>query len=156
MQWPTLITAAVAVYGALLSTYSVVVRHREKKRWVAVTVSIGFPVYEGLGLGPTVLFISASNPGSRNVSLCNPGLLLPDKRKLVFPTHQSDVQFPHDLEPGKGCRMWIPARILARDLKEARFSATVKLVGFYLDATGTVYKSKPYKFEVNKWLSEAD
>ncbi len=51
--------------------------------------------------------------------------------------------------------MWIPMRILANDLRQAGFLATIKLVGFYRDATGHVFKSKPYKFEVDKWLSEA-
>jgi hypothetical protein len=107
-------------------------------------------------LGPTLVLVTALNHGSRTVSLNSPGLLLPDKRQLVFPFDlESDVPFPHDLMEGKSCQMWIPASVLARDLRKYGFSGDIKLRGFYRDALGTIHKSKPFKFEADKWLSES-
>jgi hypothetical protein len=154
MQWSTIITAVVAVYGAILSTHTAVANYREKKRRVIVTVSIGFRVY-GTGPGPSVVFVSAANPGSRPVSLNGLGFLLPDGRQCVLPYSESDVEFPHELMEGRSCRIWIPTKVLAHELRGLGFSGTIKLKGFYNDAVGTTYKSKPTKFEINEWLNSS-
>ena len=154
MQWPDLITALVAVYGAALSTWTHIARHREKQRRIVVTVSVGFLVFERVGPGPTALFITASNPGSRTVSLNSPGILLPNQRKLVFPFgFASDASFPCDLREGKSCQMWISTEELADDLKNQGFSGKIKLRGYYRDALGALHKSRPYEFEIDKWRS---
>lgn len=155
MSWTTVITAAVAVYSAILSTYTHIARHRGKKRRLAVELSVGFGLYRGIGPGPTLLFLSASNPGSRTVSLNSPGLLLPNKKKLVFPFHLgSDVDFPYDLHEGKACKMWIKTHTLANELKKEGFVGNIVLRGYYLDALGIIHRSKPFEFEIDKWLLE--
>lgn len=149
MRWAAIVTAIVAVYGAILATYTQLAMRREKKRRIAVELSFGFPEIPGIGLGPQVLFLSASNPGDRSVSLNGSGLLLPDERTLVFPDPEGDVTFPCDLEEGKSCRVWIPTDTLARELRKAGLSGGVKLVGFYNDALGDRHKSKPIKFQID-------
>jgi hypothetical protein len=151
IQWPTVIIAIVAVYGAMLSTYTALLNWRDKTRRVAVRLSLGFGVY-GNQTGPTVLLVTASNPGSRTVTLTSWALRLPDKRQLWPPMPQSHVDFPHDLLEGKSCTVWVPAREVAEGLKGEGFSGRIKLAGLFRDAVGNVYTSKPIKFDIDGWL----
>lgn len=151
-QLPTIITALIAIYGAILSTYNLVLKRREKSHQVSVNLSSGFLTC-GERLSPYVLFIVASNPGHRTVTLDSVGIRLPDKRQIVFPfsgRFGSDVQFPHDLTEGQSCRAWVDVKELTALLEEG-ISGRIKLIGFYTDAIGGKYKSKPLKFNIDDW-----
>ena len=152
MDWVVSITALVALlialYGAVLSTYTLVSSRRDKRRQVKVELSTGF-LATGPDLSAAMLFIGISNPGHITVTLNIPGIQLPNRETLVFPDPPSDVRFPHELAPGKGCRVWTPLADLAERLKEKGFSGKVKLVGFCTDAVGTTCKGKSWKLNVD-------
>jgi len=145
------VTAVVAVYGAILSTWNAVSRRLESSRRIRVEVSQGFPTY-GANLGPACIVVTASNIGRIPVTLVHGGLLLPDNRQTFVREPIGDVQFPQELESGKSCRMFMESRELAGTITRASFTGKVKIVGFYRDAIGTTYKSKAFEFDVEDWL----
>ena len=149
MDWVASITALVAL---LVSIYALVSSRRDKRRQVKVELSTAF-----LAIGPdlsiTMLFIGFSNPGHITVTLQTPGIRLPDGAAVFFPNPRSDVQFPHELLPGKNCKVWTPLADLAGQLKGKGFSGKVKLAGFCKDAVGTTHKSKHLKIDVDTWSS---
>ena len=114
-DWPTIITAIVALYGAILSTVSILSQRKDKKRQILVKLSNGFLTF-GPELSPAMLFIEASNPGHIPVNINSPGIILPDKRTIVFPSPQGDVSFPHSLPPGENCRVWTDLKQLSHQL----------------------------------------
>ena len=146
-----IITLIIAVYGALLSTYSVWASKQEKKREIKVQLSYGFHTSPS-SVGPTMLLISALNTGQKRVTLNSMGLILPkkDKKYLTFFRPDSNVSFPCDLIEGKGCDVWVATKELAVDLKREGYSGKVSLKGYYRDAIGGEYRSKSLKFYIEK------
>lgn len=144
------VTALVALYGAVLSTYSLIVARRDKKRRVSVSLSLGLIGFAGRE-SPTVVLIEASNPGDRAVTL-QPGMIVLPNGSQVVPKHSnSSVPFPHELPEGKSCTCWIETDELARLLHEQGYRGQVKLIGAFRNALGTQYRSKPIKFSVEQW-----
>ena len=153
MDWPSIVTALVAVYGAIASTYSLLIRHMEKATRIRVDIKLGFVSFPSGHTSEPMLFLSAANSGGKRVTLASQGFLLPQKRgRLISANPFRSVDFPHELAPGKSCEIWLAARGIAEQLRANGFSGSVKLVGFYRDQVGNEYTSKPYKFETDRWL----
>jgi hypothetical protein len=150
MDWTEILTTIVAVYGAVLATYTLIAQLRENRSKVNVKISTGFLAFAE-DTSDAMVFLSASNPGQKEVTLSSWGFVLPNKKQLFVPYPQSNVTFPYDLLPSKSCQIWIEAREIARALKSEGFSGKVKLVGFYRDQLDRTYRSKPYKFDVDDW-----
>ena len=151
MEWVGIITALVALYGAALSTYTLVRNQREKRRQVRVKLSNGVLTY-GPELSPAMLLIEATNPGNRTVILNTMGILLPDGKTVVFPQPESNVTFPHRLEEGNSCLAWTPMKDFAKRLRQTSYSGAVNLVGFYRDQIGNEYKSNVFGFNIDVWI----
>ncbi|MGO9019660.1 MAG: hypothetical protein ACLQVJ_15060 [Syntrophobacteraceae bacterium] len=152
MNWTAIVTAAVAVYGAALSTYTLIQNRKEKRRQIRVKLSNGF-LTSGPELSPAMLLIEATNPGNRTVILNTVGISLPDKKTLAFPIPHSNVRFPHPLPEGNSCLVWTPLKELAQQLRQEGYSGKVKLVGFYRDQVGTQYSSNAFAFEIDGWTN---
>lgn len=146
-----IITLIIAIYGALLSSYSVWASKQEKKREIKVQLSYGFHAGPP-SVGPMMLIISALNTGQKRVTLTSMGLILPkkDEKFLTFLRPDSNVNFPCDLIEGKGCDVWVTTKELAVDLKHEGYSGKVSLKGYYRDAIGGEYRSKSLKFDIEK------
>ncbi len=149
-DWPTNITALVALYGAILSTFNHLSQRKERQRRVTVRLSNAF-LSNPAGVSPTMLSIEASNPGHLSINLNSPGILFPDKRSLVFPHPQGTVNFPHDLAPGNNCTVWIEMKKVAHNLHDSGFKGKINLIGFYRDGIGKQYKSRKFKFNIDEW-----
>lgn len=156
MDWQSvaaLITIAVALYGAGLSTYNALAARAQKRRIVKVKLSNGMLTLAS-GLSDLMIFIEASNPGHRAVTINIPGILLPNKQTVVFPEPTGNVSFPHILEEGQSCMIWTDARMLAKELAGHDLTGKVKLRGFCYDAIGTQYLSDKWVFDVDEWSKE--
>jgi hypothetical protein len=151
MKWTEFGTFIVAAYGAILATYNMIMRSREKKSIVHVKISLGFITFALGGTSEEMIFLTASNPGQKVVTLSSQGFILPNGMSLVIPSPQSDTTFPCELLPGKNCQIWIGAREMTRTLKANSFSGKVRLIGFYRDQVDRIFKSKPFKFNVYDW-----
>jgi len=147
-NWDIIITLMIAVYGAILSTFTIWDTRHEHKREIRVRLSYGFsthPLAHGL-----LLINEALNTGRKTVTLSSMGLILPNKKFYTFLQPNSNVSFPYDLPEGKNCSVWIETKELAENLKNEGYSGEVKLIGYYGDAIGGRYKSEPFNFDINK------
>lgn len=152
IDWSKIITALVAIYGAILSTVIFISRHSEKQRKLNINFSTGFLTYTH-DLSEVMLFITISNPGNRDVTITLPSILLPDGKTVVFPNPQSEVNFPHRLKEGTKCRMWTDMKDLATQLKENGYRRTIKIKAQIEDGSGRTYKSKAWKIDLDNWTS---
>lgn len=147
ISWPTIVTALVALYGAVLSTLNFIAARREKRRSVTVELSLGLLTWDP----GSKLLLTASNPGSLSVTLSSCGIRLPNGKQAVFPIPNSNVRFPHELHGGKDCLVWTDAKEFAQVLREQGFSGRVKVRGFYRDQTGGLHTSKATRFDLDGW-----
>jgi hypothetical protein len=146
--WDVVITLLIAIYGALVSTYSVWTARQEHRREIKVELSYGFMRNALAEVSPTLLILSAMNTGAKTATLTSTGLALPRKKYLLFAQPESNVTFPHDLPEGKSCSVWITNEELLKDLKREGYSGRIKLKGYYRDAVGGYYKSKSVRFNI--------
>lgn len=154
LDWSKIILTLVAVYGAVLSTYNLIVSRKEKQRQLSVKMSSGLLTYgpNNIPGEEAMLFITVANPGNRTVKINIPRIKLPDNKTVIFPTPQSDVTFPYELTEGDSCRIWIEMKLLAKQLIETGYSGSVKLTAEVDDATGRTYKSKESsKLNLTEW-----
>jgi hypothetical protein len=97
-----IITLAIASYGAILSTVTVLRGIREKRTHIKVRIFNGFLTLPVPGeLSNAMLFVEAVNVGNVAVTLNNYRLRLPDSQS-VYPTVASNpIPLPCELSPGK-------------------------------------------------------
>ena len=152
MNWQ-IITGAVAVYGALLSTWNAVAKHLENKARIKVKMSGGFETF-GPEIGPASILVTAINKGQQAVTLVEAGLRLPNKQHTTHFSPSGTAHFPHELKRGQNCYIVVPFRDVAEALKRADFSGTIKVKGFYRDALDKTYTSKAFKLDVEKSLKD--
>jgi hypothetical protein len=156
MNWTETVTAIVAVYGAALGTYNLLVRRQENKPKVKVKISMGFLTYATGQTSEAMIFLEAANAGRTTVTLSSPFFRLPDKQQVVFPNPQTNATFPHELLPGKSCRIWIGAREFASTLKSNGYSGKVKITGVYRDQVDSCYNSKQSQFDIDNWARSSN
>ena len=146
-----IITALIAVYGAVLSTIILVREWKAKRPDIRVEVSLASHQYPSGELSNLKLIVFATNAGEKAVVLSSPGLILPNQNRMWFPETdpEFDVTFPHQLRPEHPCSAWVDPGEVGRALKSDGFSGKVKLIGFYKDAVGRTHKSKPFKFDTD-------
>lgn len=154
MNW-TIVTGVVAVYGAILSTWNVLSKQLEKRRYVKVKTSYGFETY-GPALGPYSIIITALNKGHRSATLNGAGILLPNGGTIVSLGQSGNTRFPQELESGKSCLICMPVQSIGEQMKKSGLSGTVKLAGFFRDALDKTYASKRFDFNVEKAMNVRD
>ena len=150
MEWTNVITAAVALYGAVLSTYTILANRKDKRRQIKVKLSNGF-LTSGPEISSAMLLIDASNPGVRSVILNSAGIKLPNGKTVVFPIPEGNVVFPHTLKEGENCLLWTPMKEFARTLGNEGYSGTIKIVAFYRDQLGKEHRSNKFSFDIEDW-----
>ena len=148
-DWVPIVTAVVAVYGALLSTYNMITARRDRGRGVRVSLKWGLTAP-----GPepvTVFILEATHPHGRPTTLTSCGIFLPDGRTLIIPRPFGSVQLPHELREGQGCSIFFPVRDVVRALQEHGYSGPITIRAFFRDALGSEYKSTKFKGNVAEW-----
>jgi hypothetical protein len=147
IDWVTIVTAGVAVYGAILSTYNAYSKWSENRR--SVRIGLRYGIYPE---NPK-LFLTAVNTGKRPVFLHEGWLALPNKKKVEGMQYGGTSAFlPVQLTEGNSYECWMPARGLAAHLKNSGFSGTIKLAAFFQDSMGVCYHSKRLRFEIETHL----
>jgi len=153
MDLTSVITLLVAAYAAVLSSYIFFWHHRAK---VNVSVRTGVPL-DPLSLAkaeaagkdfPVRIYLSASNPRPRAVVLNAMGFILPnDMTWNLIPelVKNTNVTFPHKLDYGESCEVWIDPEVLSRQFKDQGLSGNPEIFGYFKDQLGRIYKSKPFK-----------
>ncbi len=149
ITWADILTAMVALYGAVLSTIILVREWKAKRPNIRVEVSEG-TVQIPLGLwSDQSIFIEARNRGHKAVTLSMVGFILPDGDRWAIPRPLGYVTFPYELMPEKRCMVRTPAQKLATELESMGFPDRVSLIGYYDDEIGRRHQSKPSIFDTN-------
>lgn len=151
-----IIVAAVAVYGAILSTMTYRAQRRRQKAAIRVKVSNGFPFF-GSRLGEPQVQVEATNVGERPVMLEAAGFKLPrkgDSLALIDPSLRTLPQFPCPLPPHESGMLAEDMTVIASSL--ARYVGRVRLIGFFRDQENNEYLAKPWDFDINEWHRQAE
>jgi hypothetical protein len=152
-----IVVAAVAVYGAILSTMTFRAQHRERRARIRVKVSNGFPVLGG-HIGEPQLQIEATNTGERPVVLEAAGYKLPrngDSLALIAPSLRTLPEFPCELAPNRSGLLAEDMSDIAGSLAQHGHVGRVELVGFFRDQEDNEYLAKPWELDINEWLRRA-
>ena len=150
MEWTDIAVAIVAIYGAELSTYNLIIKLKERFNTIKVDINVGF-LSGSTGVSDTNLIISANNHSSKRVTLQPPYIDLPDNKKMLLMNYQSNITFPYELKPRNNCKVWNNLKRTAQSLKEEGYEGTIKIKGVYKDAIGNKYKSKALKLNLEEW-----
>ncbi len=156
--WSPIVTALVAVYAAILSTFNLIWNLWRVRRRLKVTLTIGATPY-GPEIGQPSVLLCAVNPGSRAVTVSEFGLRLPKGKELVGlkSSFQHDSSLPHELVDGGTHRAWLLAERLAVPLnKFEHLSGEVKLRGFYRSTLWKQYESETLSFRIEDYLPHQD
>jgi len=149
-----LLAIVIAATSLFVSVFTLWLQRRDKKEKLRIKASLGFTVGYG-GAGEPLVIIEASNVGERPVTISSFGLLLPNKQVLIYPFARQHVQLPYELRPGKSCSMHIPAKEVAKAVKEQGYSRQVKLKPQYSAQSGAKFTGKYIKFNSAAWQSGA-
>lgn len=152
----TLITAAVAVYGAVLATLNYRQSRADKRRRLAVRLSWGFLTY-GPGMGTQLsdqkCLITISNPGHAPATLRSVHIS-GGRMSIPVPPECGEKRLPHEIPPGQGCTFWVGAADMARALASKGLKGKIKLRGVAADGTDEQFFSKPFTFDVDELKDE--
>ena len=146
-NWPVIITALVAVYGAILSTFNIIANRRDKQQRLSVVLSNGFLTY-GPNVGPLMLFIEIANVGSKVVTINSINIKLPKGESvpivnIINPRGVSlPVSLPYTLEESKSCSTGVEIEKLAKAIIQEGYSKKIKLHATVSSGAGKIYKSK--------------
>lgn len=154
--WPTVITAIVAVYGALLSTWNAISNWKVKRRQLRVEVTRGFVAVDN----PTLMILlKTSNPGHTPLMLGHAGFVCPKGLDLIAPKLSGEAQLPHELKEGNGCAFWVDPSELAEVLRRNGKSGTVHMNAYFEDGLGKRHYSNGFDldvgYEISRWGSRA-
>jgi hypothetical protein len=149
----SVVLAAVAVYGAILSTLNHRAQAKVRRRAVNVRTTHGMS-FSGPHISPPQIYLEAVNTGEVPVVLASFGFRLPDGKSLAMidPSVRSVSSFPHELPPHRSITFGENYQVIAWTLAQAGYSGEVKLTGFYSDAEHREYCSKPWTLNVQDWL----
>jgi hypothetical protein len=137
----------IAVWGAVLSSYILLSDFQKNIKKIKVNIYHGF--ISGVSVeSSAVITMEAINLGYRNVKLASMGFILPDNQKVVLVQPKSNLQFPYTLSEGEKCNVWKEVKEFSEELKTHGYSGEIKLVGYYENAVGKVFKSKKFDFTI--------
>jgi hypothetical protein len=143
MDLTDIIIAVVALYGAGLSTYTLIQNNKEKRRQLKVHITKRFPVSkEGQVLKPDGIIIHIKNPGYKKVTVVDSQIMLPKEEVLIFPSPIGNIRFPYEIEEGKDCVVSIELQKVISGANELGYSGDVKLKAKVIDGAGDRYISK--------------
>jgi hypothetical protein len=151
-NWPIIITAAVAVYGAILSTVNTRANLRAKEEHLSVIFKTGTVHHDSphnyyIEYSPTpgsiMLFIEIINVGNKIVTIKSIDIESNKKFYQVFNiVDPVGASLPYTLEGGKSFSAGIDMQKLARLLIQNRYSGRVDLQAHIISATSKVFKAK--------------
>lgn len=150
--WIQIITAAIALYGAGLATYTFYSNRRDRRRLLNVNVSYALAPHPITQI-ETLITITIANAGYHSVTVTGVSCELPDNQRVAYPNPRSDKPLPYQLQPGTNITILINAQELARTLTEAGYSGTIVLIGECSDAIGQTHRSESFDFDISTALS---
>lgn len=145
MNLPLLITLIIAIYGAILSTITIILKLIERRPHIKVRIKGGYTMSGARAETDTMVMVEAINIGNKSIILNTTGFYA-NKHPFFCPITIPRIQFPYELQEGKNCIVLYEEKRLAKKLKQSNLSGTIKIWGYFTDVIGNIYKSKPLKF----------
>ena len=151
-----IVLAAVALYGAVLSTINWRYAARRDTRSVLVTASSAVPTYSDGTLGLSFARVEAINAGHRVVTITLLTFEI-DSSARLYPTALSefpepDTRLPATLADGQSARMHISYQDIAAALIQSGRTQPTKLTPVCEDSVGNVYRGKPWDVDPQEFI----
>lgn len=145
-----IITAVIAIYGALLSTVTFALHKLEKRQRIKVKLWLGF-----VAVGPSnpedVVIMEAANAGSVAVHLSNCCIRLPDKQQFVARFHY-DKPLPVTISPGESVQAFLASEKFMETLKKNDYPTIVTVSAEFSNKAGKVFRSKKETLNLDKLM----
>ena len=137
-NWSQCVTAAIALYGATLSTANLLASRKEKQRKLKVRATEAFRnINDKIIFGRYVRII---NPGFRPVTLEEQFFYLPGRKSsFSISDLENDIKFPFELKEGTSCDVWTRESSIRGMLKDIGLSGKVKILVGVVDQTGKTF-----------------
>jgi hypothetical protein len=145
-QWASIITLAVALYGAGLSTYNL--RQALKKDRRVVIVRLDAEIFGYGDSSRTVIKITVTNAGHRPVVASLPILILPNRRHVTLMSAGGSQNFPARLDDGESEYVRINLGELGSLLSAKGYHGPVKIFPQCSVETGERFSGKRLKLDV--------
>lgn len=142
-----IVTLMIAIYGAVLATYTAVRAYFRDQPALKVKMSHSYGV--GSMAGRAWLTVTVVNVGHRPVTICNPGFMLPDRARLFSPEEEARLGLPGKLAEGGSVDLRIAyedvrSGLMQRGLREALLRPVCS------DATGRNFIGKGQHVSVDR------
>jgi hypothetical protein len=145
------ITAGIATYAALVSTFTLIVQQLEKRKKIRTELSLGFMALERLDR-IDVITVEATNFGNVPVHLSSCVIRLPKTKEKFVAIFQYSKDFPITLNPGESIQAWLPSEKFIELAKKNSLSNDVILVGEFSNKSLRGFRSKPYPAKLDQML----
>jgi hypothetical protein len=144
------VLSAVALYGAILSTFNYVQAARKDRRDVFVQATTAIPTY-GNTLGNCLAKVEAINAGHRAVTVSNLAFELPGGKRL-FPMGSGvlgmdDTRMPAGLSDGEAAHSYVSYGDIEDALLGHGRIEKARLTPICTDSLGTVHRGKPWEID---------
>lgn len=147
-DWTDIITAAIAVYAAVISTIEMVMRLRSKKPAIRVTATFGFMQRTDGTFTDRAVILDVANAGESAVDINVPYFKLgKDETLLAIEPNSTVLRLPHTLQPGKSCQFWYYLTEMRTGLVGGGKTGPVKLTPAIKDAVGNEYTGAAIKLD---------
>ncbi|TVX99072.1 hypothetical protein [Cohnella terricola] len=148
-----LVIAAIGLLALIISFLVYRQTKNQNKRFLSVELTNGFIVYENNSLSDDVyFFITVRNASSKNIVVNSFNLLnirVRGKKYALIPP-QSNIVFPHRLQEGDNCQVWISREDFLRTVERDGFTkSSLKIRAQVMDGTGNRYHSNIFKIRMN-------
>jgi hypothetical protein len=151
MTTTEIITAILALYGAVLATFTFVVQQLEKRKKIVATLSLGFAAC-GRSSPVDVVTFEAANAGDVPVHVSSCHLFLPETKEKLVAAFQFNRDFPVTLNPGESVQAWLESEKFIEIVRKTKTVSELLVVAEFSNKGGSTFRSKPERFNLEKML----
>ena len=162
MDWSIakdLLLAALAIYGAALSTINWRNAERKDRRQIKVNMGTAMLTYTDGSLGAPFAHIEATNIGHRAVTIASLYIGFTDNRRMVATSNDAfgtpDTRLPVDLKDGGSAVLYMPYSDIAHALQRAGLTGKVVLIPTAEDSSGGLHRGKPWSTSAQELMASA-
>jgi hypothetical protein len=146
-----IITAILALYGAVLATFTFVVQQLGKRKKIVATLSLGF-VTGGRSTPVDVVTLEAANAGHVPVHVSSCHLFLPETKEKLVAAFHFNRDFPVTLNPGESVQAWLESEKFIEIVRKTKTVSELLVVAEFSNKGGGIFRSKPEQFNLAKML----
>jgi hypothetical protein len=151
MKWTEILTALVALYGAVVATFTAITQYRNSRPRLKVELKEGWIIGDPNVGDDKCLTVSTKNFGQKKVTLNILSFKSSNGKAWIVPA--PGVTFPYELEPECCCVMYMKAKSAAQALGEGDCAGKIILTATVADAIGREYRSNAFEFDADHWGS---